>query len=71
MFVIQILTLREPRNETTMRLFVVSVATKPVTSVLIEFSNSVKVFVFAACTKGQFPFEQVSLVSGESLLSGQ
>jgi hypothetical protein len=36
MLVSQLRTEREPRKERTMRLLVVSVATKPVTSVLME-----------------------------------
>src|SRR5690242_11957443 len=50
-FVIQFRTLLEPRKDRTMSLLVVSVATKPVTSVARLFSNSVRVFVFAASTR--------------------
>jgi hypothetical protein len=54
-----------------MSLLVESVATKPVTSVSMLFSNSVRVFVCAASTRGQFPWAQVSLVLGELLLERQ
>ena len=45
--VIQLRTLRLPRKEITMSLLVVSVATKPVTSEAMLFSNSESVVVFA------------------------
>lgn len=45
--VIQLRTEREPRKDTTMRPLVVSVATKPVTSDLMLFSNSDHVVVLA------------------------
>jgi hypothetical protein len=69
--VIQLRMLREPRKERTMSLLVVSVATKPVTSVLMLFSNSVRVLVLAASTRGQLPWAQVSFVLGELLLFRQ
>jgi hypothetical protein len=67
-FVTQLRMLREPRKERTMSLLVVSVATKPVTSEAMLFSNSVKVLVVAASTSGQFPWAQVICVLGELLL---
>jgi hypothetical protein len=54
-----------------MSLLVVSVATKPVTSVTRLFSNSETVFVDADSTSGQLPCAQVTLVLGELLLDGQ
>jgi hypothetical protein len=69
--VIQLRMEREPRKLRTMRLFVESVATKPVTSVAREFSNSVRVLVLANSTRGQFPWAQVSLVLGELLFERQ
>jgi hypothetical protein len=54
-----------------MSLLVVSVATKPVTSVARLFSNSLTVDVLADSTSGQFPCAQLSLVLGELLLEGQ
>jgi hypothetical protein len=54
-----------------MRAFVVSVATKPVTSLARLFSNSETVEVLAASTRGQFPAEQVSFVFGEFVLRVQ
>jgi hypothetical protein len=69
--VIQLRTLLLPRKLSTMSLFVVSVATKPVISVARLFSNSVRVFVFAASTRAQFPCGQVILVLGELLLPRQ
>jgi hypothetical protein len=70
-FVIQFRTLLEPRKDRTMSLLVVSVATKPVTSVARLFSNSVRVFVFAASTRAQLPCGQVILVLGLLLLPRQ
>jgi hypothetical protein len=54
-----------------MSLLVVSVATKPVMSEMMLFSNSETVFVLAASTSGQLPCGQVILVLGESLLPRQ
>ena len=51
----QLRTLLDPRKDRTMSLLVVSVATKPVTSDLMLFSNSVRVLVFAASTRAQLP----------------
>lgn len=70
-FVSQLRTERDPRKERTMSLFVESVATKPVTSDLMEFSNSVKVLVLAASTRAQFPWGQVILVLGLLLFTRQ
>jgi len=70
-FVIQLRTLREPRKDSTMSLFVASVATKPVTSLLMLFSNSVRVLVSADSTRAQFPWGQVTFVLGELLLLRQ
>jgi hypothetical protein len=71
---------REPRKERTISLLVLSVAMKPVTSVIGElfqvsecsyrgadiahFVNSIIVFVSAASTRAQFPCGQVTLVLG-------
>lgn len=54
-----------------MSLLVVSVATKPVTSDLMLFSNSLSVFVLAASTRAQLPWGQVTLVLGLLLLPRQ
>jgi hypothetical protein len=70
-FVIQFLTLLLPRNDSTMSLLVESVATKPVTSDAMLFSNSVRVDVLADSTSGQLPWAQVSLVRGELLFARQ
>jgi hypothetical protein len=71
MLVIQFRILLEPRKDSTMSLLVVSVATKPVMSEMIEFSNSVSVVVFAASTLAQLPCGQVILVLGLLLLPRQ
>ena len=71
MLVSQLRILREPRKLNTINEFVVSTATKPVISLMMEFSNSVSVVVFAASTRAQFPSEQVILVLGELLLERQ
>ena len=70
-FVSQFRTLLDPRKLSTINLLVVSVATKPVTSVAREFSNSVSVFVFAASTLAQLPCGHVIFVLGELLLERQ
>lgn len=70
-FVIQLRMEREPRKEMTMSLLVLSVATKPVMSERIEFSNSVRVLVFAASTRAQFPWGHMILVLELLLLTRQ
>ena len=70
-FVSQLRTEREPRKERTMSLLVVSVATKPVISDWMEFSNSVRVLVFACSTLAQFPWGQVIFVLGLLLFPRQ
>jgi hypothetical protein len=67
----QFRTEREPRKDRTMSLLVLSVATKPVMSDLMEFSNSVRVLVFAASTLAQFPCGHVILVLGLLLFPRQ
>lgn len=69
--VIQLRMEREPRKDRTMSLLVVSRAMKPVTSVAIEFSNSVNVVVLADSMRGQLPWAQVTLSPGELLLARQ
>lgn len=61
----------EPRNDTTIRELVVSIATKPVVSVTVVSSNSTVVLVDAVSTRGQFPEEQETSVPGLSLFVPQ
>jgi hypothetical protein len=71
MSVRKFLVLLLPRKDSTMSLLVVSVATKPVMSEMMLFSNSETVLVLAASTSGQLPWGQVILVLGESLFPRQ
>jgi hypothetical protein len=70
-FVSQLRTLLEPRKERTMSLLVVSMATKPVISLAMEFWNSVVVIVVAASTRAQFPCGQVTFEPGLLLFPRQ